>query len=177
MNVLLICIYFSKDLLLLSSHAAHWESLLYFPSFPSEHVYYLLRCREIDLFTPSERQKNPQYKWLMRAVSARNMCVVCADSPNPRQLSERGVANCSWKETWWTYADYSQHWPQVIIKCLPGVIFIYERTEQQTVGQTARGVGRVGASRGVAAFNTIIEFSWGRFEKHRLRFCLEPLWD
>lgn len=94
----------------------------------------------------------------MRAVSAQKY--VCAI----RWPAARGVAGvqrptaiwANMKESWLTYADYSQHCPQVIIKCLPGVIYIYDYTKQQHFqGWT----GAFFQPRGVAAFNTIIEFS------------------
>lgn len=168
MNVLLICIYFWKDLFLLFFTCGTLGIPLIFSFFSVRTCLLPLAVpRNWLVYSQREAEKPPIQMINVRCVSPKYVCCLCGlpESPTAGLLSERGVANCSGKESWWTYADYSQHWPQVIIKCLPGVIFIYERTEQQTVGQTARGVGRVGASRGVAAFNTIIEFSWRRFEK------------
>jgi len=93
------------------------------------------------------------------------MCVVCAIGwPGAKGVAGGQRATAIWgnmRESWLTYADYSQHCPQVIIKCLPRVIYIYDYTRQQHFERMGQIQGWTVASsqpRGVAAFNTIIEF-------------------
>lgn len=112
-----------------------------------------------------------QYKWLMRATSAQNMCVVCTPIAMVRWPGWQGAwlldsAQCKMGpyegKLANLYADYSQHWPQVIIKCLPRVIYICGHTKHNSSkGNERRFRPRPYPfwPRGVAAFNTIIEYS------------------
>lgn len=67
------------------------------------------------------------------------MCVVCTiGGPEARGVAGGQRPTAIWgnmKESWLTYADYSQHCPQVIIKCLPGVIYICDYTDYTTFSE------------------------------------------